>query len=217
MEEELNLKWLKDLKNDESYKKSPFVRTNKRRRVETPDITIAPEIIKTPAIKKEEIKEIEKENLTEKSKKKQFTNYNYISNTPIILIGYLHLILNAVVIFVFIYAFLSFSFYIKKDILNKIQQKKIALKNSIVECRRNYVLNKCDPKTRVPGMNDCCTKWEVGMKRGLDSVDFTNIVLSVIGDACDTFTKKFSLKSILICAGFFIIFLMFRNSRIGSR
>lgn len=139
------------------------------------------------------------------------SNLNFIY----ILISYLHLLINCIITCLFIYIIFSLLFFIKRDINTKIIERKLHIKNLSEEGEYNYRINKCDPRTRVPALNLKCTEWEVMMNRKIDSVEVTRIVLEVLGESLDGFVKRFSLKSCLIGGMFFIIFLMFRNSRFG--
>lgn len=145
------------------------------------------------------------------------TRWRVLSAIPYMGIGYLHFVLNFVVVFLLVYACVALALFIRSDIRSRIDERRTILKNLIEESRANYEMNKCDPHTRVPAMNGKCAEWEATMNRSLSSVELTRIVVEVFGEACDGFVEKVSVKSCLICAVFFVLFLLFRNSRIGMR
>eukprot|EP00866_Antonospora_locustae_P001262 jgi/Antlo1/1262/2408 len=145
------------------------------------------------------------------------TRWRVLSAIPYMGIGYLHFVLNFVVVFLLVYASVALALFIRSDIRSRIDERKTILKNLIEESRKNYEMNRCDPRTRVPAMSGKCAEWEATMNRSLSSVELTKIVVEVFGEACDGFVEKASVKSCFICAVFFVLFLLFRNSRIGMR
>lgn len=139
-----------------------------------------------------------------------------LSNLPYVGIGYLHLLLNIVVIFIIIYGTVSLALFLRSDIQSRIIDRKMFLRNMIEVSKNNYELNRCDPRTRVPAMNTKCTEWEIVMSKKMSSVELTKIVVEVFGEACDGFITKISLKGCILGAVFFVLFLLFRNSRLGG-
>ncbi|KAL0266047.1 UNVERIFIED_CONTAM: hypothetical protein PYX00_011764 [Menopon gallinae] len=137
------------------------------------------------------------------------TRWRILSAIPYMGIGYLHFVLNLVVVFLLVYASLTLALFIRSDIRSRIEERRTILRNLIEESRVNYETNKCDPRTRVPAMNSKCAEWEAAMNRSLSSVELTKIVVEVFGEACDGFVEKVSVKSCLISAVFFVLFLLF--------
>lgn len=143
--------------------------------------------------------------------------WRFLTLLPYVAISYLHLFLNVVVIFLLIYGSVSMALFLRSDIHSRISDRKTLLKNLIESSKMNYVLNKCDPSTRVPAMSKKCAEWEVIMNKKHSSIELTRIVVEVFGEACDSFVNRISLKSCVVCGIFFTLFLLFRNSRIGNR
>ncbi|TBU02717.1 di-sulfide bridge nucleocytoplasmic transport protein [Hamiltosporidium tvaerminnensis] len=135
----------------------------------------------------------------------------YILNAPFVIISYLHLFFNILIITILSYTLVAIAFGIQKDVRNRIFQRKIQISKIIEESKKNYFENKCHPSTRVPALNKLCMEWECNMQRGIDSAEFTRIFVEVLGDVCDAFVRKFSFKTTSIFAGFFVLFLIFRN------
>lgn len=135
-----------------------------------------------------------------------------VSAMSMTLVGYLHLISNFVVVSLLCYASIYVLVSIQGDIRHKITDKRMRIEQEINETEKLYKINKCDPSTRVPAMEDLCNRWECVIKNGYGSVGYTRIIAEVFGDVIDGFVRKFSIRSSLVMGFFFIIFLVFRKT-----
>lgn len=43
--------------------------------------------------------------------------------------------------------------------------EKLAILDEITKCGKNYMLNRCDPETRVPALERSCNYWAACMRR----------------------------------------------------
>lgn len=136
-----------------------------------------------------------------------------ICRVPVVLIGYLHLVLNVVVISVTCYALIYVVASVQGDIRHRIADRRTKIEQEIGEARSLYEINKCDPSTRVPAIEELCNEWECIIKNGYGSIGYTRIIAEVFGDVVDGFVRKFSIRSSLVVGFFFILFLVFRKGR----
>lgn len=132
---------------------------------------------------------------------------------PLILIDYLNFVFQLILSCTFLYVLISLLLFVKNDIQLKIKDRRKSLEQLIGETKRNYVLNRCDPRTRVPAMEGQCNSWEVIMNRKIDSVEVTKIVIEVLAEAVDVFSSRLSIRTCLKMAGFLVLYLIFRNKK----
>lgn len=135
-----------------------------------------------------------------------------VSRLPMTVIGYLHLVLNFVVIGFVCYVIMYVLIGLERDIRYKIINRRTQIQHQIEEAKAFYKVNKCDPATRVPAIEDLCNKWECVIKNGYWSIGYTRIIAEVFGDFMDGFIRKFSIRSSLTIGFFFVLFLMFRRA-----
>ncbi|KAG5859706.1 di-sulfide bridge nucleocytoplasmic transport domain-containing protein [Encephalitozoon hellem] len=131
---------------------------------------------------------------------------------PMMAIGYLHLVLNLVVIAFVCYVILYVLVGLERDMRYRIINRRTQIRQQIEEAKALYKINKCDPATRVPAIEELCNKWECVIKNGYWSVGYTRIIAEVFGDVMDGFIRKFSVRSSLTIGFFFVLFLMFRRT-----
>jgi len=129
--------------------------------------------------------------------------------SPSVIIGYMHVVLNGCVISLLLYSLFYLIYFARIDIKYKISQSKEEARVLIDEAKRLYVLNRCDPSTRVPGMDNMCGQWDVLIRSGLSGVRYMRIVAEMFADVLDGFVAKFSYKSlatILVMTGVYLVF-----------
>ncbi|KAM0672405.1 hypothetical protein CWI42_011620 [Ordospora colligata] len=152
--------------------------------------------------------------IKDKEVRKRWDVEGYIVRLPVMLIRYLHLVLNVVMIGFICYAVVYVFVSIQRDIRYKVSNRKLHIKKEIEDARTSYEINKCHPDTRVPAIEELCNKWECTIKNGNGSVGYTRIIAEVFGDVLDGFVRKFSMKSSLIMGFFFFVFLTFGGRRV---
>lgn len=127
------------------------------------------------------------------------------------LIGFVHFVFNLVSVSVLVYFILYLFYFTKLDISHKISQRKEETRVLIEEARRQYKLNKCDPETRVPGMEAQCGQWECTITDGLTGLKYLRIVSEMFADVLDGFVSKFSYKTLFTLLVMTVVFLVFRR------
>ncbi|UYI27883.1 di-sulfide bridge nucleocytoplasmic transport domain-containing protein [Encephalitozoon cuniculi] len=147
--------------------------------------------------------------VTKKARRPSVVN---IARVPVVLIGYLHLLLNSVVIGFICYVVVYVLVGLQRDIGYKMISRRAQIQHQIEEAKTSYRINKCDPATRVPAIEELCSKWECVIKNGYRSVGYTRIIAEVFGDVMDGFVRKFSVRSSLTIGFFFVLFLVFRRA-----
>lgn len=111
---------------------------------------------------------------------------------------------------------MTLALFLRSDVRARIEDRRVLLRSRAETSRRHYDVNRCDPATRVPAMDAQCAEWEISMKRRVGTVELTRIVVEVFGESCDTFVATISTKTCVVAGAFFVLFLLFRNSRIGT-
>ncbi|OQS54139.1 BRR6 [Ecytonucleospora hepatopenaei] len=127
--------------------------------------------------------------------------------SPNMLIGYIHVILNLFVTCCFIYIFGFMIYFLKIDVMYKINERREIMKGIITNTKTKYAINKCDPATRVPAMEKQCAEWENILKNGFSALNYTKIIIELIAGAIDSFVSKITYKT-LITVGFLMIFYL---------
>lgn len=130
---------------------------------------------------------------------------------PALIIGYLHVILNLFLVSILIYSLGFILYYARIDINYKIGIKRAEVNADIEEAKRLYVINRCDPTTRVPAMESQCGKWECVMKNGLSGIKYTKIVAELFADVVDGFVGRLKLRNLGVIIFFIIVHLIFKN------
>lgn len=102
-------------------------------------------------------------------------------------------------------------YFVSVDIFYNINLKKEEARGTIKEAKRLYVLNKCDPTTRVPALEKLCGEWECVIKNGMKGIKYTKIVIEIFAGLADCLISKFSLKSCIVIGIFLIVYLIFKK------
>lgn len=127
------------------------------------------------------------------------------------LISMLHFILNLFIVSVIILFVGYFAFCTGRDISYKVSLKKSEAKILMEEAKNLYFLNKCDPTTRVPALQQQCDQWDHMTKYGFSSIKYTKIVVEMFADVLDGFVSKFKVKSLAVIVTFMSVYLLFRR------
>lgn len=130
---------------------------------------------------------------------------------PSFLIGLIHLLLNIFLFIIIIYSISHIIYFAKIDISYKIKLAREEAFALIEESTRLYNLNRCDPSTRVPGMERQCREWKCQMENGLSGLKYTRMVVEMLGEALDGFIGKVKMRNIGVIIGFMVIYLIFRS------
>lgn len=130
---------------------------------------------------------------------------------PSMIIGCVHAILNAFILCVMLYTVSYALYFMTVDILYKINSKKAEARVLMSEARRLYILNRCDPSTRVPALEQQCAEWDCVSRNGLSGIKYTRIAVEMCADVLDGFVSKFSLKSCSMILGFLVVYLLLRR------
>jgi len=132
------------------------------------------------------------------NRQKKISKVESLIQINYLLSAYVSLALNSFLIFTFIVLVFKFVNSIRKDIvtknLNLIEINKI----KVEECRRQYVLNKCDPKERVPALESQCKEWEECMKQNPFREEITKAGFRVLSDSIEELLSGFSIRTVLL-------------------
>lgn len=127
------------------------------------------------------------------------------------IIGLMHVLLNAFIVSALIYTIGHLLYFARIDISYKIAQRREEARVVVDEAKRLYVLNRCDPTTRVPAMESQCGQWEYLIKNGLSGIKYMRIMAEMFADILDGFVGKFSIKSLSVIVAMTAVYLVFRR------
>lgn len=126
-------------------------------------------------------------------------------------IGLMHVFLNAFMVGALIYSVGNLLYFARIDVSYKIAQKKEEARVIVDEAKRLYVLNRCDPTTRVPAMESQCGQWECLIRDGFSGIKYMRIIAEMFADILDGFVGKFSIKSLAVIVLMTVVYLVFRR------
>lgn len=139
---------------------------------------------------------------------KKLFNFNF--NVSFI-IGIIHVIINSCILFAFLYISGFLLYFMTVDIFYNISRKKEEMHTLIKEANKLYIINKCNPTTRVPALEKQCGEWDHLIKNGARGIKYTKIVIEACAGLLDSFICKFSIKTVIITGCFMIIYLLFKR------
>lgn len=145
------------------------------------------------------------------NKPKVLTSLFNFSYNPALYIVSLHLFLNFFIVAVLIFTISYILLCAGRDISYKISLKKSETLTLIEEAKKLYILNKCDPTTRVPALQLQCDQWDHLIRHGFYSIKYTKIVIEMFADVLDGFVAKFKFKSLAVIITFMCVYLTFRR------
>ena len=97
---------------------------------------------------------------------------------------------------------------LREDIQNQKNQEFQRQNAAVLNCTEHYVINMCDPATRVPGLRDQCNEWELCMNTPIENkVMALKNVANLIAQTVDGFITQLSYVSMAFIS--FIILLFF--------
>lgn len=123
--------------------------------------------------------------------------WSYFKELPLVFSQWIHFLYTTSYILLVLYIMFQMVNGIYSDYQLKLQwfQNEILLENQ--RCSKNFQLNKCDPETRVPAVEDVCQAWEHCMLRDPLKVASTKITASVFAEILEEFVQNVSYKSIV--------------------
>ena len=130
---------------------------------------------------------------------------------PSLMIGYIHLFLNLFITGCFVYIFGFLIYFLKIDVLYKINEKREVMKGVISNTRHKYIINKCDPSTRVPAMEKQCGEWDNILKNGFSALNYTKIIIELVAGTIDGFISNITYKTLITIGCLMIFYLKYRR------
>ncbi|KAF2191010.1 hypothetical protein K469DRAFT_719972 [Zopfia rhizophila CBS 207.26] len=126
--------------------------------------------------------------------------FSYIESHPYlpsILSFYLQLLLNCFLVFGAIYILYCFWHSVTDEVNIQAQKKMVEIMAEIATCAKNYRENKCDPKMRIPAMENLCSNWESCMQRDPKKVARASVTAKTFAMIFNSFVEEFSYKSMI--------------------
>ncbi|ORD96773.1 BRR6 [Hepatospora eriocheir] len=191
IEEVPNFKW-NDLNKKVKCKQNTLLDKFNKNIKENKEIKVIEEIKEI-----KEIKEESKDLVLYKNNNLRIIKKIYFD--PLIIIPYIYLVFHTIIISVLLYLILHLLIFFRKDILGKILIRRSELEDKISSAKHNYEINRCDPLTRVPAINDLCNEWDRTIKAQLNVMNYTVMVLELFGECFNGFINKISYYGLFVC------------------
>lgn len=138
------------------------------------------------------------------------TTRNICSN-PSLIIGYTHVILNIFITLAFIYCVGFLIYFLKIDVLYKINEKREMMRVITGRAQENFRINRCDPSTRVPALEKQCAEWDNIIRNGFSALNYTKIIFELLADGIDSFVSKVTYKTLGVVILIMVFYLRYRR------
>lgn len=129
----------------------------------------------------------------------------------IILSAYINLFFNASVSIIIILLAVKGIVMIKNDINIRMVASTENQHARIKDCKKQYYLNRCSPKERVPAMEKQCREWEICMKQDPVKQEIGRIVLRLVSEGAEELISALSNRSIIVSIIALVCILRYRR------
>ncbi|CAO3689360.1 unnamed protein product [Umbelopsis ramanniana] len=114
-----------------------------------------------------------------------------------IMSGYIQTAFNLFVVLVLMYLALQAILTIQLDVQQKVSEYSDAIMKEITMCTKMYHENRCDPKDRVPAMDEACRNWETCIHRDPLVVGRAKVSAETFAEIINGFVDPISYKSMV--------------------
>jgi hypothetical protein len=116
---------------------------------------------------------------------------------PSVLSYYMQLGVNVILASMFIYIIWCAWSAIIADVDLESTKHMSEVLVDIAACRKQYIMNRCTPEDRVPGMEKLCGTWETCMNRDPKKVARASVTAKTFAMIFNSFVEEFSYKSMV--------------------
>ncbi|KAJ9111130.1 hypothetical protein QFC19_001329 [Naganishia cerealis] len=134
------------------------------------------------------------------------------SEVPYILLGYLQFVFNASIVGVCLYLVLMFIWTIRNDVKERMATYSSEILQEISTCTNLYLVNRCEPSTRIPAMETSCLEWEHCMNRDPTVVGHAKVGAEMFAGVISGFVDELSWKTIFFLLCTMTCFVFITNS-----
>ncbi|KAI8323776.1 hypothetical protein GQ54DRAFT_296592 [Martensiomyces pterosporus] len=135
---------------------------------------------------------------------------------PYVISGYLQLGLNIVMIGTVLVIMAHVLRTIQHDVNSRVQEYSTEILQEIGVCSKQYSDNRCDPKMRVPAMEQACIGWENCMNRDPTKVGRAKVSAETLAEIINGFIEPISLKTMMFFVSMFFGTLFISNFAFGA-
>ncbi|KAH8080784.1 Di-sulfide bridge nucleocytoplasmic transport domain-containing protein [Filobasidium floriforme] len=131
---------------------------------------------------------------------------------PYVFIGYVQFVFNASLTLMILTALFWFLWTIWGDVKDLRGVYSTEILQEISTCTNMYLVNRCEPSTRIPAMESACQEWEHCMNRDPSVVSFTKVGAEVVAGVVGGFVDALSWRSLMALFGLFPLMIILTNS-----
>ncbi|OMH82766.1 Nucleus export protein brr6 [Zancudomyces culisetae] len=143
-------------------------------------------------------------------------NLQIHKDIPFVVAGYVQLFFNIFMAFAVVVIVLLLVKEIGGDIERKVQEYSVEIVQEISKCTKDYIMNQCDPLTRVPAMENECLRWEACMNQDPKVVARARISAETIAEIINSFIEPISIKTMVFFLMLFFGTLYISNSAFST-
>ncbi|KAJ3293385.1 hypothetical protein HK104_004514 [Borealophlyctis nickersoniae] len=109
--------------------------------------------------------------------------------------GYIQLFFSVFLIGCMLYIIVKFIQTVNHDLHMKAEEYSTEIIYQVSECSKLYLLNKCDPKTRVMHMEKTCKEWEICMARDPKEIGRLKVGAETLAEILNNLIEPLSYKT----------------------
>ncbi|TPX57595.1 hypothetical protein PhCBS80983_g03721 [Powellomyces hirtus] len=114
---------------------------------------------------------------------------------PYMISGYIQMIFSMLVIGMMLYLGVQFILTVRHDLDMKAEEYSLDIMQQVSECSKNYLENRCDPRTRVQFMQKACSEWELCMQRDPKEVGRLKVGAETLAEILNKLVEPLSYKT----------------------
>ncbi|CAG8948831.1 hypothetical protein HYFRA_00001954 [Hymenoscyphus fraxineus] len=116
---------------------------------------------------------------------------------PYTLSEYIQVGFNLLFLFLTVFGIYTFWSAVKEDITNASNIEISIAQESIAQCARDYVNNRCGPDQRVEALRKVCADWDVCMRRDAQAVGRARVSAHTFAEIVNSFVEPISYKTMI--------------------
>ncbi|TPX71510.1 hypothetical protein SpCBS45565_g01081 [Spizellomyces sp. 'palustris'] len=114
---------------------------------------------------------------------------------PYMISGYIQMFFSMFIIAIMLYMIVQFILTVRHDLEMKAEEYSVEIIHQVAECSKNYIENRCDPKTRVQYMQKACQEWEICMQRDPKEVGRLKVGAETLAEILNKLVEPLSYKT----------------------
>ncbi|AET38314.1 Brr6p Ecym_2601 [Eremothecium cymbalariae DBVPG len=116
------------------------------------------------------------------------------------IVDYVQFIFNGCIAIGILYVILNFVYIVHGDVQWKRYQKKLEDAFFIEQCKKDYEMNNCHPKSRLPALHAQCEEWYqcMNLDSRPSSHEYGVLWASTLAGILNEFTEQISIRTVSI-------------------